>query len=121
MTKYKLRCFTRGCEFKSKEEVFRDIRGCPICEDCLHEFLNEYWEDEFSEYIISEIKKHGNNYSKWLKQFHENHTLCDGGEHDEYSFFYEANDCLTVIDEKNYCRYCIDEFKENEPMVLKRG
>ena len=121
MTKYKLRCFTRGCEFKSKEDVFRDENGQPICEDCLHESLSEYWEYDFSEYIINDLKKYNRSYPKWLKWFHENHTICDGGEHDEYSFFYEENDSITVIDEKKYCRYCIDEFKENEPMRLKRG
>ena len=117
--KYKLRCFTRSCNFKSKEDVFRDINGHPICEDCLHEILNEYWDDDFSHHIISELKKHNKSYPRWLKWFHKNHTLCDGGEHDDYSFFYEANDYIVVIDEKNYCRYCIDEFKENEPTMIK--
>lgn len=111
--KYKLRCFTRGCKFKSKEDVFRDINGYPICKDCLHECLDEYWDEEFSENIINELKKYNNSYPKWLKWFYENHTLCDGGEHDEYSFFYEANDYITVINGKNYCRYCIDKFNNN--------
>ena len=122
MSKYKLKCFNnRYHKFNSKEDIFRNEFNHPICAECLIEFLEESWEDEFAEYIFTEIKnKFNRNYNKWFKWFHKNHTQCESKEeHGDYSSFYESNDCITIIDGKKYCRYCIDEFKENEPIKIK--
>ena len=114
MKKYKLKCFVRGCVFKSKEDVFRDEFGFPICKDCLWELLYDNWEDEYLEYIIEEIEKNFNrSYNKWNKWYYENHILCDG-EHDDYSYYYEHKDRITTIDGKNYCSKCIDEMNEED-------
>ena len=113
MKKYNLRCFKRGCSFVSKEEVFRDYNDNPICQNCLIEYLEETWAYDFAEYIFGEIKNRFNrNYLKWKKWFYENHVLCDGDDHDEYSFYYEEKDKIKRIDEKNYCRECMDVFSE---------
>lgn len=110
MTKYKLRCFQCTNVFESKEAVFRNHEGYPICRDCLWENLSETWDCEYLEYIIDEmVKKHNRNYNKWEKWFHENHVLCDGEEHDDYSFYYEHKDNIVTIDGKNYCQSCYEE------------
>ena len=111
MKRYTLRCFTRGCSFESKEDVFRDCNNNPICQNCLIEYLEQTWAYDFAEHVFEEIKNRFNrNYLKWKKWFYENHLLCDGGEdHGDYDSFYEEKDHITVINGKNYCRMCMDE------------
>ena len=92
--------------------MFRNREEFPICKTCFSEELEEEWEDDFAEYILEQIENRFNrNYNKWSKWFHENHVLCDG-EHEDYAFYYEAKEAITVIDDKNYCRNCIDEINE---------
>ena len=115
MPKTKLKCFTCGRPFESKKDVFRDSFNYPIHKDCLWEILNDTWDSEYLNYIIDEMeKKHNRNYNKWLKWFHENHILCDGEEHDNYSYYYEHKDNITIIDGKKYCTACIDHLKDEK-------
>ena len=116
MSKIKIKCFNNSYhKFNSKEDIFRDESNYPVCADCFIEYLQDYWDDEFAEYIFNEIKnKFNRNYNKWQKWFFENHTICDGESemHNDYDDYYEHNDNITVIDGKNYCSLCIDELKE---------
>jgi len=108
MRKYKLKCFICKGLFKSNKEVFKDSNKFPICEICFIEFLEETWDPIFAEYILKQIKKNFNrNYLKWEKWFYKNHILCDG-EHNDYDFFYEEKNSITVVNGKNYCRQCIE-------------
>ena len=113
ITKIKIKCFNNSYhKFYSKNDIFRDESNYPVCADCLIEFLEEFWDDEFAEHIFYEIKnKFNRNYNKWQKWFFENHILCDG-EHIHYDDYYEHKDSITIIDGKNYCSRCIDESKE---------
>ena len=113
MKLYRLRCFRCGKKFKYGNDVFRDSDNYPVCETCLCEILSETWDDDYTEYILSEIKKKFNRkYNKWSKWFHKNNDLCEG-EHEDYDFYYEEKKHLTIIDGKKYCRLCIDKMNDN--------
>lgn len=80
---YKLNCFSCYRPFKSKKDVCRDSEGKPLCVDCLWEILAEYWESEFIEDIICEIRdKFGGSYKEFNRWFYENHEICNGPLHD---------------------------------------
>ena len=113
MKLYRLRCFRCGKKFKHGTDVFRNSNNYPICKNCLYENLNETWDYEYTDYIVNMIKKRFNRkYNKWNKWFHKNHVLCEG-EHEDYSFYYEEKDYITIVDGKKYCRECIDKMNDN--------
>lgn len=114
MSKIKIKCFNNSYhKFNSKDDIFRDSNGYPVCADCLIESLETFWDDEFAEHIFTEIEnKFNRNYNKWHKWFFENHIVCNG-EHDDYDNYYEHKDNITIIDGKNYCTHCIDKLKEH--------
>lgn len=112
MKLYRLRCFRCGKKFKWGTDVFRDSNNCPICEICLREFLSETWDYEYADYIFNEIKKnHNHKYNKWNKWFHKNNELCEG-DHEDYAFYYEEKEHITIIDGKKCCRACIDKMND---------
>lgn len=114
MTKTNLKCFTCTRKFDSKEDIYRNEYNHPTCQCCLIDFLENEWEDDYAEYILDKIKnKFNRNYNKWHKWFFENHIKCDE-KHDDYDIYYEHKDWITVVDGKNYCRYCIDNLNEKE-------
>lgn len=120
MRLYRLRCFRCGGKFKYGNDVFRDSDNYPICKNCLREKLNETWDYDYTDYILETMEKdHNRNYNKWKKWFHENHVSCDGEDHDDYSFYFEHKDNITVIDGKNYCQSCYEEMAEFIEISLK--
>lgn len=108
----KLKCFTCTLKFKRKSEIFRDFNNYPICKDCLREELFEDWDDDFYEYVLSEIEKNFNrSYAKWSKWFYKNHETCDG-EHDIDWYILKKD--LIEIDGNKYCPACVDLMNKEE-------
>lgn len=111
-SKLKLKCFNCKRGFKHRSDVFRDSNNYPICEDCLYEEL-EFWEDDFREQIIDEIKLRFNrNYKRWEKWFFENHEICDGPLHDIE--WYTPKKDLVEWDGNKYCLACVDFLIEQD-------
>lgn len=103
--KMKRKCLRCGWNFDKKSEIFSDQKGDTCCEDCLWEDL-EYWEDEFKQNIIDEIRdKFGGSYGDWKKWFFDNHEICDGTHDIEW---WVNKDDLTEIKNLFYCPSCVD-------------
>lgn len=107
MTKYKICNFCKN----TVKKLFRFDKNKEICEDCLWEILDEYWEYGIDK-IISEIKeKFNRNYRKWRKWFFRNHSICEGPYHQIE--LWVLNDDLTELDDGKYCESCIEWMLED--------
>jgi len=85
---------------------FKDLKGNPISEDELWEELVDYWEEDFLDYIIREIKfQFGGDYKAWKKWFFNAHELCEGFHDIEW---WTLKETLLEIDGVKYCPDCVD-------------
>jgi len=109
--KYNLRCFHCQDYFKNQEEVFRDLQGFPLCEECFMDSILLDWEDPES--ILKTIKERFNgNYKAFRKWFFENHILCEGskkGNHGHINWYIPEKDAIVLDDGKFYCELCAEE------------
>lgn len=110
--KIKIKCFNCSLGFKEKKDIFRDQNNNPICIYCLEEQLLDYWEDDFLQSILQEIKnKFNGSYNKWKKWFYETHELCNGDHEIEW---YVLKSEMVEVDGLKYCSHCIDMMDEKE-------
>ncbi len=110
---YKLRCFNCTRKFRSKEEVWRDNNGFPICKCCLEDvLLYDDWDDDSIDYVMDDIEnKFKKNYKNWQKWFYANHSICQG-EHRTYSRYYWLTEQMAEVDGKLFCPGCMDKLVE---------
>ncbi|MEA3248409.1 MAG: hypothetical protein U9Q73_01760 [Nanoarchaeota archaeon] len=98
--------------FKSKKDIFRDLNNWPICEDCLYEDVSDYWDDDFVEQILHDIKtRFKGNYARWHKWFYENNEMCDGVHDIDW---YVPKSELVEIDGNKYCQSCMEKLAVKE-------
>ncbi|MGV9204797.1 MAG: hypothetical protein ACOC44_12360 [Promethearchaeia archaeon] len=108
MSKYKI---CNNCK-NPVEQLFKFNKNKEICEGCLWEILDEYWEHGI-ERIIRDIKeKFKRNYPAWKEWFYQNHSICEAPYHPIE--WWVLNENLTELDDRmKYCESCIEWMLED--------
>src|SRR4030042_6194366 len=115
----KLRCFRCGRKFKNKNEVYRDLSGWPLCEECLYEDISDEWDNDYIDEIIKDItKKFNRNYERFYDDFFETMEECNGCSEKDNDITYYPKDSMTEINGKKYCEMCMDEI-DNKKVEAK--
>jgi hypothetical protein len=105
-----LKCFICSNKFKRKSEIFRNLEGYPVCEDCLWEELDHYWLN--ADDVLKQLKQNfSRDHRKYKKDFDENYVKCAGNDKGKHGYdeWYIHKDSAIEVNDKFYCELCYEE------------